>query len=60
MVVPSFEFKEKGFYFILSSYSIFLNSKTSIVTNLKPSNPINKSMSLYLIADSVSLNFVQD
>ena len=44
-------------YFVLSSLSIFLITKTSVVTNLKPFNWANKStISLLLIADSVSLS----
>ena len=39
----------------LSSLSIFLNTKTNVVTNLKPFNLMNSSISLLLIADLVSL-----
>ena len=42
--------------FVLSSFSIALNSKTNFVTNLKPFNSVNKSISLFLIAYSVSLS----
>ena len=55
-MVYAFEFEQKVSYFALSSLSIFLNSKTSVVTNLKPFNCANKSVSLFLI-DSVSLSY---
>ena len=42
-------------YFVLSSLSIFLNTKTSVVRNLNPLNSVNNFFSLFLIADSVSL-----
>ena len=42
-VVPAFEFEQKVSYSVLSSLSIFLNSKTSVVVNLKPFNLVNKS-----------------
>ena len=38
------------------SLSIFLNTKTNVVTNLNPLNLANKPISLLLIVDSVSLN----
>ena len=38
------------------SLSLFLNTKTNVDTNLKPFNGVNNSISLLLIADSVSLN----
>ena len=38
------------------SLSLFLNTKTNVDTNLKPFNRVNNSISLLLIADSVSLN----
>ena len=41
---------------VLSLVSIFLNSKTSIVTDLKPFNSDNNSISLFLVADSVFLS----
>ena len=43
-------------YFVLSSLSIFLNSKTNVVTNLDLRNSDIKSSSLFLTADSISLN----
>ena len=43
-------------YFVLSSHSIFLNTETNTVTNLNPFNSDNKSISLLLISDSVSLS----
>ena len=39
----------------MSSLFIFLNAKTNAVTNLNPFNSVNKSISLLLIAYSVSL-----
>ena len=42
-----------SFCFIIA-FGIF-NSKTSVVTNLKPFNSVNESISLFLITDSVSL-----
>ena len=41
---------------VLSLVSIFLNSKTSIVTDLKPFNSDNNSISLFLVVDSVFLS----
>ena len=41
-------------YFVLPSLSIFLNSETNVVKNLEPFNWANNSISLLLIADSVS------
>ena len=35
---------------------MFLNSKTIVVTNSNPFNSDNKSISLFLVADSVSLS----
>ena len=43
-------------YSVLSSLCIFLNFKTRVATNWKPFNSENKSNSLFLIADSVSLS----
>ena len=45
-------------YFVLSSFFIFLNSKTYVVTILEPFNSINKSISLILIANSVSVSCI--
>ena len=56
IVVSAFVFKKKVSYFVLSSLSIFLDSKTIVVTNLKPFNSDNKSISLFVITDSVSLS----
>ena len=41
----------KFLYTVLSSLCILLNSETSFVTNLKPFNSINKSISLFLNSD---------
>ena len=43
-------------YFVTSSLSTFLNSKTNVATNVKLLNLYNKSISLFLIANSVSLS----
>ena len=44
-------------YFASWSLSIFLNSKTNVVTNLKPLNSDNKSISLFLVTNLESLNY---
>ena len=49
------ELEQKLPYVVLSSLSILLNTKTNIVINLKKFNWVNKSNSLLLTADSVSL-----
>ena len=56
IIVSAFELIEKCHILDLSSLSIFLNSETSIVKNLKPFNSVNKFIALFLIADSVSLS----
>ena len=43
-------------YFVASSLSIFLKSIIKVVTNLNPLNLVNKSFSLFLIANSVFLS----
>ena len=43
-------------YFVLSSFYVFLNTKSSVATNLNLLISDNKSISLFLIADSVSLS----
>ena len=43
------------FCFVIMFY--LLNSKTSVATNLTPFNSISKSISLFLIADSVPSGF---
>ena len=43
-------------YFVLSSLSIFLITKTNVITNLNPLNSVNNFFSLFLIADSASLS----
>ena len=43
-------------YSVWSSLLIFLNSKTNVATNLKPFDSDDKFISLFLIADSVSLS----
>ena len=44
-------------HIVLSSPSIFLNSKANNITNFKSFNSVNKSISLFLIAYSVSLSY---
>ena len=41
----------------LKILSIFLNFKTNVVSNLEPVNWDNKSISSFLIAESVSLSY---
>ena len=43
-------------YRVLSLLCIFLNSKTSVATNLKPFISVNKPISVFSIADSASLS----
>ena len=43
-------------YFLTSLFSTILISITNVVWNLKPLNSINKSPSLFLVADSVFLS----
>ena len=58
IICSAFEIKHIVYeYIVLSSLSIFLNSKTNVVTNLNPLNPDKKSISLFLIVDSVSLSY---
>ena len=44
-------------YFILSSLSIPLNTKTNVAANLTPFNWVSNGISLLLIEDLVSLSF---
>ena len=50
--ISAFELEQKLSYFVLSLLSIFLNTKTNVVTNLTSDN---NSIRLLLIANSVSL-----
>ena len=43
-------------FFDLSSFCIFLNTKTNVVTNLNPFTLVNIFFSLFLIPDSVPLS----
>ena len=43
-------------YFVLSSFYVFLNTKSNVATNLNLLSSDNKSISLFLITDSVSLS----
>ena len=43
-------------YFVASLLSIFLNSITNVITNLKPFSSVIKPISLFLIADSEFLS----
>ena len=54
--ISAFELEQKLSYFVLFLLSIFLNTKTNVVTNLKPLNSDNNSIRLLLIANSVSLS----
>ena len=45
-------------YFVLSSLLIFLNTKTNAVIDLNSFNLVNESISLLLIADSVTLSCI--
>ena len=42
--------------FVLPLRFMFLNTKTNVTTNLKPFDLVNKSISLHLIADLVTLS----
>ena len=55
IIIYAFEIEQKLLYFVLSSPT-FINTKSNVVTNLKPFNRANNSIGLLLIADSVSLN----
>ena len=57
IIIFPFELGQKVVYFVSSSFSIFLNSKTNIVKNLNSVNLDNKFISLFLITDSVSLSY---
>ena len=46
----------KRCYISFYHHFVFLPSKTNVVTNLNPLNSVNNFFSLFLIADSVSLN----
>ena len=50
------ELKQKLSYFVLSSLSIFLNTKTNVATNLRLFNCVNHYFSLLLDADPISLS----
>ena len=56
IIISAFELEQKLSNFTLSSLSIFLNTKTSIVTNLNLLNSDNNFFYLFLIANSVSLS----
>ena len=43
-------------YLVSSSLYILFNSKANVVTSLKSLSSGNKNVSLFLIADSISLN----
>ena len=57
ILVSAFECEQKVSYFVLSSLSIFLKTKTNHVTNSNLLNSVNNLFSLFLIADSVYLSF---
>ena len=50
------EFTQKLLHIVLSSFSIYVNSNTNFFTNLSLFNLDNKSISLFLIAETVSLS----
>ena len=55
IIVSTFEFEI--YYILLYIHLLFLlNSETSVVTNVKSFNSVNKSVSLYLILDSITLS----
>ena len=56
IIISAAELEKKFSNFALSSISIFLKTKANVVTNLKPFDWVNNSISLLLIADSVSLS----
>ena len=61
IIAFAFELKWKLLYFVLSLLSIFLNTKTNVVMNLKPLIWVNNSISLLILGlvdseGSVSLN----
>ena len=56
IIIFAFELEQNLSNFVLSSFSIFLNTKTSVVMNLNPLNSDNNFFSLLLIVDSVSLS----
>ena len=51
IIVSYLSLNEKVSHFVLSSLSIFLNTKTSVVTSLNPLNSVNIFFSLFLITD---------
>ena len=53
----AFELEQKLSNFVLSSLSVFLNSKTCVVTNLNPLNSADNFLSLFLITDLVSYSY---
>ena len=50
IINSAFELGEKLSNFVFSSLSIFLNTKTGVVTNLNLANSENNFFSLFLIA----------
>ena len=56
IIIPSFEIEQKLTSFFFSSHSVFLNTKTYVVTNLKPLNSDNNFTILLLIAEPLSLS----
>ena len=45
MTVSTFVFEKKVLSFVLTSVSIFLNSKNNVIANLKPFKRVKKSIS---------------
>ena len=56
IIISAFELEQKVVNFVSSSFSIYLNSKTNVATNLKPLSSFNTCLGNFLIADSVSLS----
>ena len=51
IIISAFDLEQKVSHFVLSSLSIFFNTKTSVATNLNPLNSVNIFSSLFLIAE---------
>ena len=47
IITSAFEFEQKVSYFALLSLSTFLNTKTSVATNLNPLNSVNNFLAYF-------------
>ena len=56
LIVSAFELELEVVNYVLASFSIFLNSKASVVTNLNSLILDNKFIGLSFIVDSASLS----